>query len=109
MKARATTTISVLRGTSTSGFGDTVDGATVAASGITASLLEQRKTVVTPDDLMVRTVRYITCRVPAGTDVRTGDRIRNDATGDVYVLDGQAQPYSPSRTNDIRLDLRKVN
>lgn len=108
MKARANTTVSILRGADTDSFGDPVDTLTVVATGVTASIIEQRKTVTTPVDGNVRQVRFTTGRLPAGTDVRTGDRIKDEKTNRIYVFDASSQPENSVRTNDIHLDLRRV-
>lgn len=105
----ATTTISILRGTSTDVYGDVTDTDTVAASGIPASILEQRKTVTTPADNRVQQVGFFTGRVSQLVDVRIGDRIRDERTGSIYVLDNISTVASPALGNDSRLDLRKAS
>lgn len=107
MKTRANTTVTILRGTTVDTFGDTVDTATEVASGITASIIETGKTATTAVDGQPRQIRRITGRLPAGTDIRTGDRVRSRA-GRVYVVDAIDQIENAVRTNDIRLDLRRV-
>lgn len=108
MKARANTRVTILRGTTTDAFGDPVDTLTTVATGVTASIVEQRKTVTNPADGVVRRVRYTTGRLPAGTDIRDGDRIRDEKTNVVYTFDASSQVENAVRTNDIRLDLRRV-
>ncbi len=104
-----TTTISILRGTSTDVYGDVTDTATVAASGIPASILEQRKTVFTPADHRVQQIGVFTGRVSQLVDVRIGDRIQDERTGTIYVLDNISTVASPALGNDRRLDLRKAS
>ncbi len=104
-----TTTISILRGTSTDVYGDLTDTATVAASGIPASIIEQRKTVFTPADNRVQQVGFFTGRVSQLVDVRIGDRIQDERTGTIYVLDNISTVSSPALGNDSRLDLRKAS
>lgn len=108
MKGRANTTVSVLRGTTTDAFGDPADTATVVASGITASIVEQGKTVTTKVDGMVRQVRRIVGRLPAGTDIQSGDRIKDEKTSRIYVFDASADITNAVRRNDLRLDLRRI-
>jgi hypothetical protein len=105
---RATTTISVLRGTTTDGYGDPADGSTAVATGVVASILEQRQRTTTPVDGQPRVVRYFTARVPHGTDVRAGDRIKDEQTLTVYIVDTVTTPASPVRGPEVRLDLRRV-
>lgn len=108
MNATATTTVSVLRGTTTDDYGDPVDSNTAVATGIPASIIEQRQTVTTADDPNPRVVRTYTGRVSAGTDIRTGDRIKDERTTYVYIVDQFSQVSSPVLTNDLRLDLRRT-
>jgi len=109
MWAIPTTTVSVLRGSSTDAFGDVVDADTVAASGVPCSLLEQRRTVFTPAEGRVQQVLYFTARVPGDTVVLLSDRIRDENTGQVYRVDSSSQVQSPVQLNDVRLDLRKAS
>lgn len=109
MIARATGTATVLRGTTTDDYGDPVDGTTPVLSGIPWSVLEQRRTVTTPDDPDPRWVVMYTGRMPAGTALVRGDRIRDDASGQVYILDSFSETTNPYLRADIRLDLRRVS
>lgn len=106
MYAFPTTTVSVLRGSTTDDFGDTVAADTVAASGVPFSLLEQRRGVYTAVDNRVQQVRYFTGRAPADADILVTDRIMDEATGQVYFVDTVTQVGSPVTLNDLRLDLR---
>jgi hypothetical protein len=108
VKARATTTISILRGTTVDSFGDPVDSATVVATGITASIIEQSKMATTADDTTPRQVRSYTGRLPAGTNIQAGDRIKDEKTNVIYVFDAATAVANPVRGADIRLDLRRV-
>jgi hypothetical protein len=108
MKATATTTVSLLRGTTTDAYGDTIDATTTVATGVTASLIEQRRTTKRRDEREPRTARYYVLRVPAGTDLRRGDRVRDERTSYVYIVDEFDQPVSPIRILDIRADLRRI-
>lgn len=108
MNAVATTTVAVLRGTSTDSYGDVVDGSTAISTGTPASIIEQRRLVATESDPTPRSVITYTGRVSAGTDIADGDRIRDERTSEVYIVDSAHRVASPVITNDIRLDLRRV-
>jgi hypothetical protein len=108
VKTRANTRVTILRGGGTDSFGDPVDLAKTVASGVTASIMERNKTVTNPVDGTVRQVRYYVGRVPSGTDIRTGDRVRDERTNTVYVFDASSEAANPVRGSDIRLDLRRV-
>lgn len=108
MNAVATTTVAILRGTSTDDFGDTVESTTAVATGVPASLIEQRRVVTTESDPQPRAVVFFTGRVSATTDVTDGDRLRDERTGEIYLVDSVSRTSSPVMTNDRRLDLRRV-
>jgi hypothetical protein len=106
----ATTLVSLYRGGSTNDYGDEVDDNTTAdAEHIPASVIEQRQTIADPTTGTPRTVRVTVGRVRSGVDVRTGDRLRDERSGDLYVVEGVAQPASPVAVLDQRLDLSRVS
>lgn len=108
MQAIATTRVAILRGTSTDEYSDEVDNDTVAASGIPASLTEQTRRVTTRDDPTPRIVRYTVARLPAGTDIRDQDRLRDQTTGATYIVDTTSTMTNPALAVDIRVDLRRT-
>jgi hypothetical protein len=106
--AQATTTISVLRGTTTDAYGDEQDTDTVVAAGIPASLIEQTRRTTTRDDPTPRVIRYAVGRVTAGTDITDQDRIRDERTGATYIVDAVSSMTSAAVAADMRLDLRRT-
>ena len=108
MQAIATTTISVLRGTETDGFGDERDTDTPHATGIPASLTEQSRRVTTRENPTPRIVRYAVARVPADTDITDQDRVRDERTGATYIVEATSSMANPAATPDIRVDLRRT-
>lgn len=108
MIARATTSLSVLRGTTTDAYGDEQDTDTVVATRIPAALAEQTRRVTTRDDPTPRIVRYAVGRVTAGTDIRDQDRVRDERTGAVYIVDAVSSMNSAAVAADLRLDLRRT-
>lgn len=104
MIATPTTTISVLRGTTTNEFGDVIDADTVVLSGIPASIAERTQRVHGPRDSEDRIVRIHKLRVPNGTGIQKGDRVR-DATGQVYIVDNVYQQANPFWPQDQSADL----
>lgn len=116
MYALATTTISILRGSSTDQFGDEVeDNSTIAASGIPASLIENVKRqqgfqsarrVMDPSSGTPREIYYFICRVPFGTDVLLSDRIKDEADSVIYAITRVSNSLLPGQVQaDTRLDL----
>lgn len=108
MKARANTRVTILRGGTTDSFGDPMDVPREVRKGVTFSLIERNKTVTNPVDGSVRQVRYFIGRAPSGTDIRPGDRIKDERTGFIYVFDASSEGMNAIRGTDIRLDLRRV-
>jgi len=108
MQAIATTTVSILRGTTTDAFGDEQDTDTAIATGVPASLTEQSRRVTTRDDPTPRIVRYAVARVVAGTDVTDQDRVRDERTGAIYIVDAVSSMANPAVAADLRLDLRRT-
>lgn len=108
MLAVATTTLSVLRGTTTDAYGDEQDTSTVVQTGVRAALTEQARRVTTRDDPTPRIVRYAVGRVTAGTDITDQDRVRDERTGAVYIVEAVSSMANPAVAADIRLDLRRT-
>lgn len=109
MNAAATTTISVLRGVaSVTTYGDPVDDTTPVTTGIPASILERRRSYLPASGSAPETVISYTGRVRSGTDVRVDDRVLDERSGDMYVVDSVANVANPVMRNDTRLDLRRV-
>jgi hypothetical protein len=106
--AVATTTLTVYRGTSTDAYGDEVDNDTIAASGIPASIVEQTRRVTTRDDPTPRIVQSATGRVTAGTDITDQDRVKDERTGAVYIVDAVSSMTNAAVAADLRLDLRRT-
>ncbi len=108
MQAVATTQLTVLRGTTTDAYGDEQDTDTVVARNIPASLTEQSRRVTTRDDPTPRIIRSAIARVPAGTDIRDQDRVKDQRTGAVYIVDSPSSMANPVMAVDLRLDLRRT-
>lgn len=109
MIATPTTTVDVLRGTTTNAYGDTVDADTPVPglTGLPASIIERSQRVHAPKDGQDRIVRIVKGRMANGTAVRKGDRLR-DATGVVYIIDNLYQQANPFWRQDLSLDLSRT-
>lgn len=108
MLALATTTVSILGGGTASTYGDDIEGTDVVAAGIPASIIEGREVVATESDPQARVIRYYTGRIPTGTAINNNQRIRDDISGTLYVVNNVTSPTNPAIPMDIRLDLRRV-
>lgn len=107
-----TTTVSVLGGASTSSeWGDPVDSPDVlpGLDKVPAAIHQQRRTIVPEGQTTPMSVRYWTGYLPHGTDVTDAQRIRDNRSGRVYLIDAVETPAHPSMPQDVQLDLRTVD
>jgi hypothetical protein len=88
----ANTTISVLRGTTTNAFGDTIPSGTPVQSGIPVFIGETGRKVQDPSSSTPRTIRQVTGRVPAWAGIRNTDQLLDEKTGDTYMILSVTQP-----------------
>lgn len=109
MIAIPTTTVTILGGSTSSDYGDVLDSDEPAGTGIPASIVEGRQVVTTESDAQARVVRYYTGRLPHGTVVTGDNRLKDEETNEVYVIDNVTQPRNAIMEQDVRLDLRRVN
>ncbi len=108
MSFLATTTVTVLRGTTTDRYGDEQDADTVVATGVRASLLERPVTGTRPVSGREDTPRAYALRVWASVDLRKNDRIQDERTGYVYVITTLAPSTNPVGLASTRADLQRV-
>jgi hypothetical protein len=108
MRAVATTTVTVLRGTSTDEFGDELDVDTAVYTGLPFSLIEQSRRIFDPATGTPRIVRTVYGRANAGTDLQTTDRLRDERSQAVYVINAVTQQTGVGGTPDLRVDLERV-
>ena len=104
----ATHIVDVLTGTTVDAYGDTVDGETVAATGVAVSILEQSRRVDRYDSETPRKVGNLIGRAPYGTPIRDGDRLRHNPSGTIWVVDAVAQNSNPVSTPPMILELRRL-
>ncbi len=109
MIATPTTTVTILGGSTDSDYGDVLDSDEPAGTGIPASIVEGRQVVSTESDAQARVIRYYTGRLPAGTVVSDANRLKDEVSGTVYVIDNVTRPVNPIMEQDVRLDLRRVD
>lgn len=112
MYALASTTCSVIRGTTTNAWGDQVDdviNATVIATGVPVSLAVTNTNTSDPTTQQIRIVRSISGAIQSDTDIRETDRLRDDATGAIYIVESVTQPLGPGFTGDLDLVLKQVS
>lgn len=105
MIATPTTSVDVLRGTGTDALGDTVDSDTAVLTAVPASIIEQRQKPHQPRDGEDRNIRYFKGRVPRGTGVLKGDRLRDRTSGAYYVVESVYSQANPFWGQDQSMDL----
>ncbi|MEU9819210.1 hypothetical protein ACIGG9_16035 [Pseudonocardia alni] len=108
MYAVATCRGSILRGTTTDAYGDESDVATVVATGVLACLREVSSRIFDHATQTPRQVRRTTAQVPSATDIRVGDRFRDDRHDVVYEVLNVARPGGPGRVPDQEVELRRT-
>lgn len=108
----ATTRAAILRGTATDEFGELIDDNTTPAVGLTdfpASIIETAKDVFDPAESTLRTVRKLTGRIPASVVLLEGDRLRDNRTGEVFIIDAPtSQRRGISGRASVTLTLRRT-
>lgn len=108
MQGLATTQVSVLRGTTTDDFGDLIDAATPVVTGVPAAIVESSKTVTDQATQTPRTVRTVTCVLPAWASVLNTDRLQDQSTGLTYFIESVETQPSLGYPGDQVLGLRRV-
>jgi hypothetical protein len=110
MNALPTTRVTVLGGLTESEFGDPQDGTDEIATGIPAGIHESTVTTATESDPAAIVRRMYVGRFPVWARVHLNGarRIRDEKTGEVYVIDAVSRPQNASLPQDVRVDLRRV-
>lgn len=94
------------RVTTTNDYGDEVEGEGVATPvTILGSVIERTKKVFNPDDGRVATIRFLTGRFNRDADIQDGDRIKDEKTGEIFVVESLARPTNAVMKSDIVADL----
>ncbi|MCX5338356.1 hypothetical protein [Streptomyces sp. NBC_00140] len=104
----ATTTVSILRGTTEDEFGDETDTATTLAVGIPASLIEATRTAMEPVSGTPRIIRTHVCRLPPAVDVTENDRIKDEQTNEIYIVVAVTKNSNPVLAQPLRADLKRT-
>lgn len=104
----ATTTASVLRGSTTSVYGDEQDAATVVASGLQLGLMPAGQSGTRSADARPQEVERFRGRMPYGSDVRVGDRLQDERSGLIYLVTGSHQAANPVLAQDLAVDLTRT-
>lgn len=112
----ASTTFSIYRGTEFTADGDEADvNTTPAASGIPGSISRKKFPLVYNEaSYTPREVNWYTARVPRRHKGQTvtiykDDRLKDEKSGEVYLVDTAAPEPGMKPAPDQRVDLKKIN
>lgn len=108
MISRATTKVTIYRGESTDDYGDPVDGETVVARHVPASIIEQTVKAWTEVTSMAHVQRFAKMRVTYGYDIQQNDRVYDEKTGETWTIVQISRRANPVRGNDVRVDLEMM-
>lgn len=108
MYSRATTTISIYRGQGVDDWGDVIDNDTIVASGVLASILEQKINSSPEVSTQPHNYRYARLRVKKGTDIQTNDRILDERLNQTWTITNISPYQNPVVGQDLRVDLMFV-
>lgn len=109
MWALPTTTVTILRGTSIDEYSGTISNESTVASAVSASIMEQGRTVDDPNSGTPRVIRIVTGRVASTEDVKRNDRLRDEGTNLYYMVTSVRQVQNPIVTMDKVLELMRVD
>lgn len=101
----ATTTVSILRGTSQDQWGYEQDSDAIFKSGIPMAITARNKTVVEDNSSTPKTVRWYVGRANPDLDVTKDDRIKDERTGDIYSVSAVTRSTSLAQSRTLVLDL----
>lgn len=108
MYSRATTTVTIFRGQGTDDWGDPIDNDTIVASGVLASILEQKIYSQAEVTTQPHNYRYARLRIRKGIDVRTNDRIKDERNNQTWMITNISPLQNPVVGQDNRIDLMFV-
>jgi len=108
--AIASTTCSILRGTTTNQWGDVIDdpNAAVIATGVSVALDVTNTQAFDPTTQQIRLIRSIRGAIQSDTDIRENDRLRDDTSGVVYMVESVTDTLGPGYVGDLELVLKQV-
>lgn len=108
MISRATTTVTIYRGTGEDEYGDPIDADTVVARHVPASILEQTVKAWTEVSTLPRSFRWAKMRITNGTDIQQDDRVFDERTEEWWTIVQISRRANPVRGTDLRVDLEMM-
>lgn len=104
-----TTTVSVLRGETLDEFGDPVDSDSSVRAGVPIAITEYSRRIFVAAEQRMTVVRQCWGRVRPGFDIREKDRLRDERTGRIYLVEEISQPALSTNLADMRISLRRID
>lgn len=104
-----TTTVAILRGETLDEYGDPVDSDIPVRGGVPVSLIERDRRVYVAAESRTTIVRQVTGRARPDADIQEQDRLRDERSGSIYLVEAVSRPSSPVGMADVRLVLRRVD
>lgn len=108
---RPTTYVSILRTSPsdlTDEYGDPEDNESVASSGHPFSIIMQSKRQFLPSENRTTIVQTILGRCRANVDVKETDRLKDERTGFIYMIESIVHPQDPMGAAAKSFILRRV-
>lgn len=85
------------------------DPTSVILTNVPFAIIERRLPQASPESSgQVSVVRYYVGRGPSWMAVDNTQRIRDENTGDIYLIDNVSRPHHSVLAMDVRLDLRRA-
>lgn len=102
----ATGRFTILRGTSsTNEYGDEVQTDGVLKTKVLGSVIEKSRQNFDPQSSRIVTLRTLTGRFGHGTDIQDGDRVKDEKTGTVYLVNSVSHSTALVNKPDVVVDL----
>lgn len=111
MISTPTTWATILGGAETTNqWGDPIEGTEEIATRVPCALYEQlRQSTSDEGQREPVTITFVTGYIPPRYNVTGANRLRDDRTGTVYLIDNVTRPQHAATQQDTRLDLRRVS
>lgn len=108
---RPTTYVTILRTSPsnlTDEFGDPLDNESVASTGNPFSITQQSQRQWLPAENRTTIINNIAARCRGNVDVKNTDRLRDERTGQLYMIESIVHPQDPIGAAAISFTLKQV-
>ena len=108
---RPTTYVTILRTSPsdlTDEFGDPLDNETVSSTGNPFSIIQQRQRQFLPAENRTTIIEVIAGRCRGNVDVKNTDRLKDERTGFIYMIEELFRPQDPIGAAAYSMTLRRI-